>query len=134
MAPRGIMATRNTDDSVVVLWDNLTLTEARGWIVHYTVHYWDAGKQNRTTARNFTTEGVQISHNFTSKDFDVFQTYNIVVTGSTVAGEGTDSQVFVLLGKPRPSPDSPQGSNTGTLLTEHIELLSLILSLLNIHV
>ena len=132
MAPSGVFAERNTDDSVVVRWDNLTLSEARGWIVNYTIHYWDAGKHTRTTARNSTTKGAQTSHNFTSKDFSVFRTYNIVVTGSTVAGEGTDSQIFVLQGKPSPS---PQGFTPGTLLTKHIELLSLIsLSLLNIHV
>ena len=114
MAPRRVAVKRNTsDDSVLVLWDHLTLTEARGWILHYTIHYWDTGNQNRKSARNFSTDGVKTSHTFSSRDFDSFRTYNIVVTASTVAGEGLDSQVVMLIGKPLPV---PARSNAGTCI------------------
>ena len=98
MAPREVSAIRNSDDSVTVRWNNLTLTEARGWIVHYNIYYWVTGQRTQAVR----TKGVQTSRTFTSEDLDVFQTYSIVVTGSTGAGEGEGSEVFVLIGKPRP--------------------------------
>ena len=66
--------------------------------MRYTIHYWDIDSRNRTTSKNLSTDGVQISHVF-SNGFDEFKTYNIVVTASTIAGQGSDSQIFVLKGK-----------------------------------
>ena len=112
MAPSGVRVKRNTsDDSVLVNWHNLTLTEARGWIVNYTIHYWDIGSQDRKSARNFSTDREKTSHTFSGQDFDSLRTYNIVVTASTIAGEGVDSLVVVLVGKSLP----PTRSNAGTL-------------------
>ena len=93
---------------MVVGWNNLTLTQARGWILHYTIHYWDVGNQNRFSARNFSTKGVATSHTFNS-GFDASRTYNIVITATTIAGEGVDSKVFVLVGRPLPSGSNQPG-------------------------
>ena len=105
MAPGGVTVTRITDDdSVIVTWSNLTLTQARGWLIRYTIYYWDTGNGNRNSANNFMTNGVITSHTFSSKDFDPFRTYSVVLTASTGGGEGMDSEVFVLPGRPNTLP------------------------------
>ena len=105
MAPRGVTVTRITgNDSVLVTWRKLTLIQARGRLLHYTIHYWDRGNGNRNSANNFMTDSVTTSHTFSSEDFDPFRTYSVVITGSTVIGEGADSDVFVLQGKPNTLP------------------------------
>ena len=116
MAPDGVTVTRNTDDSVVVTWSNLTLTRARGWLINYTIHYWDAGNGNRKSAKNVTTDSVITSHTFSSKDFDSFRTYNVVVTASTVIGEGDDSEIFVLKGRPLPPVATPANNQSGMII------------------
>ena len=104
MAPGGLTVTRNTDDSVVVRWRNLTLIRARGWLVHYTIYYWDTGNGNRNSANKLMTDGVMTSHTFSSEDFNPFRTYSVVLTASTGGGEGLESAVFTLLGRPNTRP------------------------------
>jgi hypothetical protein len=111
MAPGGVIVTRNTsDDSVLVTWRNLTLTEARGWLQHYTIHYWDTENGNRNSATNNMTDGVKTSYTFSSKDLNQFRTYNVVVTASTVIGEGAGSEIFVFRGRPLPPVSSSNQS------------------------
>ena len=87
---------------MIVAWENLTLAEARGWITNYTVHYWDVGKENRSTARsNSTTTSDEFS--LTINGLDIFRTYNIVVTANTSAGVGMDSKILVLNAQQRPN-------------------------------
>ena len=86
--------------SVNVTWMNLTLAEARGWITNYTVHYWDVATETRSIAHNSSASSDKTS--LVIDGLDVFRTYNIVLTASTVMGAGTDSTVFVLKGRQRP--------------------------------
>ena len=105
LAPDRVTATRNTDDdSVVVTWSNLTLIRARGWLIHYTIYYWDTGSGNRNSAKSFMTDGVMTSHTFSSEDFNPFRTYNVVVRATTGGGEGAESAVFTLQGRPNTQP------------------------------
>ena len=98
----------------MVQWRNLTLAEAKGWITHYTVHWWDTQTGVRASASNRNTSGVATSLEI-KMGFDIFQTYNIVVTASTVAGQGVDSTIFVLVRRPRP-PSSNAGVIAGTVI------------------
>ena len=84
----------------------MSLVEARGWILYYTVHWWDTASGAQTTASNLNTSGPTTSLEI-KRGFDVFEDYNIVVTATTIAGQGAYSTVFVLEGKPRPQ--SPAG-------------------------
>lgn len=101
-----IKAAITANDTILVHWRNLTLVEARGWIVHYTVHWWDAASKARATASSQNTTGLTTLLEI-KREFDIFQDYNIVVTATTVAGQGSDSAVFILKGRPRPR--SPAG-------------------------
>ena len=86
---------------MIVTWENLTLAEARGWIINYTVHYWDVGKEDRSTAHSNSTT---TSNNFSLviEGLDPFTTYKIVVTASTIIGVGMDSNILVLEAQTRP--------------------------------
>lgn len=109
MSPQNITAQRIDDNSFTVQWKNLTLVQARGWLLKYTVYYWDKLKQNRSSALNSSTDGVKTTLNI-SREVDAYTNYVIVVTAHTTAGEGNDSNQFFLAGRQRPDQSSMEKS------------------------
>ena len=112
LSPQNVTAERGDGNSFIVQWKNLTLMQAKGWLLKYTVYYWDKQRENRSSAHNFSTDGVKTTLNI-SREVDVYTTYVIVVTAHTAAGEGNSSQPTLLLGQERPDQGQEQPDRSG---------------------
>ena len=117
MSPQNVDAKRGDNATLIVQWRNLTLVEARGWLVKYTVYYWDKMTQNRMSGLNASTDGVKTSLNI-SKGVDNFTTYVIVVTAHTVVGEGKESLPKTVYGQERPG-RNPNPNPNSVIHSDH---------------
>ena len=95
--PRGLIVERVNATHMIVSWTALSLVEARGHIIYYTVNYWPASYSElviRITVPH-TTTGVDINNLLSG------ETYIVQVSASTSVGEGLAS---VKLSSTRPPP------------------------------
>ena len=96
-APRDLTVERVNDTHMIVSWTALSLVEARGHIIYYTVNYWPASNSEDINSIN-------IPHNITRieiSDLLSGETYTVQVSASTSVGEGI---VNVELSSTRPPP------------------------------
>ena len=94
-SPMNVRAIRTTATVIMVSWRPLTLTEARGFISHYTVTYSPqviSGGRKRQAAMTEVVTGMDA--NMTSIDgLDPDAVYNVQVSAATAAGNGAISIV-----------------------------------------
>ena len=85
---------RTSPTTMVVSWRPLTLTEARGFVSHYTVTYSPqiiSGGRKRQAAMMAVVKGMD-SNSTTITDLDPNTVYEVQVSASTGAGEGNFSE------------------------------------------
>ena len=95
--PRDLTVERVNATHMIVSWTTLSLVEARGHIIYYTVNYWPASSSElviRIIVPHTTTR-IEIS------DLLSGETYIVQVSASTSVGEGPAS---VELSSTRPPP------------------------------
>ena len=94
-SPMNVRAIRTTATVIMVSWRPLTLTEARGFVSHYTVTYSPqviSGGRKRQAAMTEVVSGMDA--NMTSIDgLDPGTVYNVQVSAATAAGNGVISIV-----------------------------------------
>ena len=69
---------------MIVSWTALSLVEARGHIIYYTVNYWP-------TSNSEDIKSINVPHNITRVEISDLlsgETYIVQVSASTLAGEG----------------------------------------------
>ena len=97
-SPMNVRAIRTSATVMIVSWRPLTLTEARGFVSHYTVTYSPqviSGGRKRQTAMTEVVTGMDA--NMTSIDgLDPDIVYNVHVTATTGGGNGEISIVVSL--------------------------------------
>ena len=82
---------------MIVSWTALSLVEARGHIIYYTVSYWPASNSE-------DIKSINVPHNITRVEISDLlsgKTYTVQVSASTSVGEGL---VSVELSSTRPPP------------------------------
>ena len=95
--PRDLSVERVNATHMIVSWTALSLVEARGHIIYYTVNYWPASSSEDINSIN-------VPHNITRveiSDLLYGETYIVQVSASTSVGEGN---VSVELSSTRPPP------------------------------
>ena len=94
-SPMNVRAIRTSATVIMVSWRPLTLTEARGFVSHYTVTYSPqviSGGRKRQAAMTEVVSGMDA--NMTSIDgLDPDTVYNVQVSAATAAGNGVISIV-----------------------------------------
>ena len=81
---------------MIVSWTALSLVEARGHIIYYTVNYWPA----------FSSEDIKsinVSHNITTVEISDLlsgETYIIQVSASTLVGKGQSANISSVYSPP----------------------------------
>ena len=96
-APRDLCVLRVNATYMIVSWTALSLVEARGYIIYYTVNYWPASNSE-------DIKSIIVSHNITRVEISHLlfgETYIVQVSASTSVGEGPAS---VELSSTRPLP------------------------------
>ena len=87
---------RISDSMMRVSWSSLTLTEARGFITHYTVAYFPLSSGSKREEPNtlYQTVGKDSSET-TIEGLDGFSAYAVQVSASTAAGDGDYSGAII---------------------------------------
>ena len=96
-APRDLSVERVNATHMIVSWTALSLVEARGHIIYYTVNYWPASSKEDINSIN-------VPHNITRVEISDLlsgETYIVQISASTSVGEGL---VNVELSSTRPPP------------------------------
>ena len=79
-----------------VSWTRLTLTEARGFITHYTVAYFPLSSGNKREELNIFYQTVgKDSSEATIEGLDGYSAYAVLVSASTAAGHGDYSGAII---------------------------------------
>ena len=79
-----------------VSWTSLTLTEARGFITHYTVAYFPLSSGSKREELNILYQTVgKDSSDATIEDLDGYSAYVVQVSASTAAGDGDYSGAII---------------------------------------
>ena len=79
-----------------VSWTSLTLTEARGFITHYTVAYFPLSSGSKREELNILYQTVsKDSSEATIEGLDGYSAYVVQVSASTVAGAGGYSRAII---------------------------------------
>ena len=96
-APRDLSVERVNATHMIVSWTALSLVEARGHIIYYTVNYWPASSSE-------DIRSINVPHNITRVEISDLlsgETYTVQVSASTSVGQGI---VSVELSSTRPPP------------------------------
>ena len=94
ISPTNVAVDRTSPTTMVVSWRPLTLTEARGFVSHYTVTYSPQiipGGRKRQAAMMVEVEGID-SNSTTITDLDPSTVYEVQLSASTGAGGGNFSE------------------------------------------
>ena len=94
ISPTNVSVKRISPTAMVVSWQPLTLTEARGFVSHYTVTYSPqiiSGGRKKQVAMMVEVEGMD-SNSTTITDLDPNTVYEVQVSASTGAGGGNFSE------------------------------------------
>ena len=83
-------AERVNDTHMRVNWTGLTPADARGHVLHYTVHYWPASDRQSTRSRDTSGTSVVVGGLLARED------YVVQVSATTGAGSGPNSSEFIL--------------------------------------
>ena len=86
-APRDLTVERVNATHMIVSWTALSLVEARGHIIYYTVNYWPASSSE-------DIKSINVSHNITRVEISGLlsgEIYIVQVSASTSVGEGIAS-------------------------------------------
>ena len=79
-----------------VSWSSLTLTEARGFITHYTVAYFPLSSGSKREELNILDQTVsKNSSEATIEGLDGYSAYAVQVLASTAAGDGDYSGAII---------------------------------------
>ena len=95
--PKDLTVERVNATHMIVSWTALSLVEARGHIIYYTVNYWPASNSK-------DIKSINVPHNITRVEISDLlsgETYTVQVSASTSVGEGI---VSVELSSTRPPP------------------------------
>ena len=94
ISPKDIKVVRISGSMMRVSWTSLTLSEARGFITHYTVAYTPSSSCSKGEAPNtlYQTVGNDSSET-TIEGLDGSTAYTVQVSASTVAGDGDYSSL-----------------------------------------
>ena len=88
ISPQNVAGVRTSETSMTILWIKLTLVEARGYILNYTIAYYPL--QN-TTQQNSIIMYKVVDSEFSSTTIDGLDAnsaYIVQVSANTVAGSG----------------------------------------------
>ena len=94
ISPTNVTVDRTSPTTMVVSWQPLTLTEARGFVSHYTVTYSPqiiSGGRKRQAAMMVEVEGMD-SNSTTITDLDPDTVYEVQVSAATGVGDGNFSE------------------------------------------
>ena len=97
--PTNVMVTRNTATVMMVSWQPFTLTEARGFVSHYTVTYSPqiiSGGRKIQAAMTEVVAGMDSSA-VTIDGLDPDTVYNVYVSATTGGGDGVISAIISVL-------------------------------------
>lgn len=86
-------ASRRSDKTASVSWKSLTLVEARGWILNFTVYYWESGNQPNTAQSIVVNANINST---TVTELDPYTAYRVAVAASTRIGKGERSKSFTV--------------------------------------
>ena len=87
--PRDLTVERVNATHMIVSWTALSLVEARGHIIYYTVNYWPASNSE-------DIKSINVPHNITSvgiNDLLSGETYIVQVSANTSAGKGESPEI-----------------------------------------
>ena len=96
IAPKDIKVVRISGSMMRVSWTSLTLTEARGFITHYTVAYFPLSSGSKREELNILYQTVsKDSSKATIECLDGYSSYVVQVSASTAAGDGDYSGAII---------------------------------------
>ena len=103
IAPKSVQVSRMSASVMVVSWTPLSLSEARGFITHYTVAYFPHQSSSKRQEPNTMYKNVSSDSNQTTIDgLEADIDYGVQVSASTYAGSGDFSPAIsarAILGK-----------------------------------
>ena len=96
ISPKDIEVVRISGSMMRVSWTSLTLTEARGFITHYTVAYTPSSSGSKREELNILYQTVgKDSSEATIEGLDGYSAYAVQVSASTAAGDGGYSGAII---------------------------------------
>ena len=96
MAPRDLGVERVNATHMIVSWTALSLVEARGHIIYYTVNYWPASYSE-------DIKSINVPHNITRVEISDLlsgETYTVEVSASTSVGMGENTEISSVYSTP----------------------------------
>ena len=96
ISPKDIEVVRISGSRMRVSWTSLTLTEARGFITHYTVAYFPLSSGNKRDELNTLYQILgNDSSETTIEGLDGYSAYVVQVSAGTAAGDGGYSGAII---------------------------------------
>ena len=95
-APRDLSVERVNATHMIVSWTALSLVEARGHIIYYTVNYWPASSSEDINSIN-------VPHNITRVEISDLlsgETYIVQISASTSVGKGEVAEISSVYSSP----------------------------------
>ena len=95
LSPKNVSVKRISGSMIRVSWTSMTLSEARGFITHYTVAYLPSTSRSKRQESNTLYQTVRNSSETTIEGLDENIAYAVQVSASTATGAGGYSGAII---------------------------------------